>query len=227
MLITIAILAIVLLIATQTLNTIYRVSTISKLKTTTRNEIGFAIELVERMLANSNVVDVYVFNPPDGNPDNDVRYYDEDTEEIVMNPTITPEQLADAYNQELETGLVGKEVHIRPYGYSLWACIGYFRGYNDTSKGYLIRRTVQTLPDGHRSCFDSSVSPDFPILVLNSELVQVNDFQVSYIKSSDINNVFYIDLEMEPTLWVPGEVPSVQPSVLRQAIITTQGLTWY
>jgi hypothetical protein len=65
------------------------------------------------------------------------------------------------------------------------------------------------------------------MLVLNSENVTVNDFRVSYIKSSDVNNVFYVDLEMEPTMWVPGEDIPIEASVLRQAVVTTQGLTWY
>ena len=70
MLMTLAIMSIVVLIATQTLNTIFRVSTISKFKTVTRNEISFSVELVERLLANSNVRDVYIFN---STPDQDIQ----------------------------------------------------------------------------------------------------------------------------------------------------------
>jgi prepilin-type N-terminal cleavage/methylation domain-containing protein len=224
MLITIAILAIVLLIATQTLNTVFRVSTITKLKTMTKNEVGFSIELLERMLANSNVVDVYVFTDPGDTP---IRYYNE--ESGLIETSLGEDALTQHYQEVLSTGDVGTELHIRPYGYSLWACIGYFQGVGENAdKGYLIRRTVETLPNGHQSCFDSSYVTDiYPMLVLNSENVTVNDFRVSYIKSSDVNNVFYVDLEMEPTMWVPGEDIPIEASVLRQAVVTTQGLTWY
>lgn len=219
MLITIAIIAIVLLIATQTLNTVFRVSTITKLKTETKNEVGFAMELVERLLANSNVVDVHIFET------NDIRFFDEESGEINTEATAN---LEEEYGGETISGAEGTEIHIRPYGYSLWVCLGYFEGTGEnTDKGYFVKRTMPTLPDGHSSCFDTTTQPQYPLLVLNSENVTVNNFQVSYIKSSEINNVFYVDVTMEPTSWVPGETPAVSPEVIRQAIVTTQGLTWY
>jgi prepilin-type N-terminal cleavage/methylation domain-containing protein len=237
MLMTIAILSIVMLIATQTLNTVFKVSTISRYKTVTRNEMSFALELVERLLANSNVVDVYIYDSTE------VRAYDEENDEIdnvnLNGQEVLEQEVELVYNGDLDTGDVGNEIHFRPYGYSLWVCIGYFRDANlddpeNPDKGYLIKRTVDELSN-HASCFSTDPTASFggfsvddePLMVLTSEDVQVNDFAVSYIKSSDINNVFHVDLTMEPTSWVPGESDLIKKTVTRQATITTQGLTWY
>jgi prepilin-type N-terminal cleavage/methylation domain-containing protein len=228
MLITLGIMSIVLLIATETLNTIFRVSTISKFKTVTKNEIGFSIELVERLLSNSNVVDVYIYDstPEEGDA---IRLYNPETG--MIEERILDNQAREIfYRDELSTGDIGTEVHIRPYGYSLWVCLGYFKGsegYSDN--GYLIKRTMTELSNGHESCFNTGGSSveTYPLLILNSEEVNVKDFRISYIKSSNINNVFYVDMEMEPTSWVPGDDSTISKSVIRQAIITTKGLTWY
>jgi prepilin-type N-terminal cleavage/methylation domain-containing protein len=228
MLMTLGIMSIVVLIATQTLNTVFRVSTISKFKTVTRSEISFSMELVERLLSNSNVRDVYIYNPT---PDQTiepvqpiVRYYNEETNTIDNSPS----GLGITYDVETNPGDSGTEIHIRPYGYDMWVCVGYFVN-EEMDKGYLLKRTVDELDSSntdHSSCFNSGYSMADPILVLNSEDVNVNDFVVSYAQSSDINNVFYVDMEMEPTSWAPGE-SAIERAVIRQAIVTTKGLTWY
>lgn len=220
MLLTLGIMSIVMLIATQTLNTIFRVSAITQFKTITKNEIGFSVELIERLLANSNVVDVFLYDTEG------TRQYNEGTGKIE---TSGSSNLEEVYGSAIENGDKGNELHIRPYGYSLWVCLGYFKGVVSPEQGYLLKRTVTELPDGHQSCFDTErISVDTrPLFVLNSDEVKVNDFSISYIKSSNLNNVFYLDLEMEPVHWVPGSSGTIQRSVVRQAIITTQGLTWY
>jgi hypothetical protein len=231
MLITIGIMSIVMLIATQTLTTIFRVSTISKFKTVTKNEIGFSTELVERLLANSNVVDVYIYDSTSvlGTED-PIRTYNPENGTIVEKIS-DPNSRKLYYESELETGIFGTEVHVRPYNayeYPVWVCIGYFQEEGNPENGYLIKRTMQELPNGHESCFNTTISTnEYPLLILNSSDVNVNSFRVSYIKSSDINNVFYLDMEMEPTSWVPGDNTSIERAVFRQAIVTTKGLTWY
>lgn len=217
MLMTIGILAIVLLIATQTLNTVFKVSAIMQFKTVTSKEIDFSVELIERLLSNSNVVDVFLFNTED------VRKYNETTGGIEASEGSNLDLI---YGNAIENGDTGNELHIRPYGYPLWVCLGYFTG-TDTGQGYLLKRTVTELPDGHQSCFDTEQNSTRPLFILNSDEVKVNDFLISYIKSSNLNNVFYLDFEMEPVNWVPGTGGTIQRSVVRQAVITTQGLTWY
>jgi len=220
MLITIGILSIVLLIATQTLNTVFRISAITQFKTVTKNEVGFSLELIERLLANSNVVDVYLYDTVDA------RTYNVETESI---DTVPGANIPMIYGSRIESGITGNEIHIRPYGYGLWVCLGYFQGVQNPEQGYLLKRTTTTLPSGHQSCFDTDeiLIDTHPLFVLNSDEVKVNEFSVSYIKSSNLNNVFYVNITMEPVNWVPGGNDQIQRSVVRQAVITTQGLTWY
>ena len=223
MLITLAILSVVMLITTLTLNTIVKTSAIAKYKTVTRHEVDFAIELIDRLLSNSNVADVYVFDS------SEVRYYDVQENQIRDNTeSFSEEQIALKYDEELATGDEGNEIHVRPYGYPIWVCIGYFKDNNiEDPRGYLVKRTMTNLTDeNHASCFDQGVEPTQPLLVLTSEEVSVTDFNVSYIKSASNNNVFYVDIMMEPIYWV-GSSDKIQKEVFRQAVITTKGLTWY
>jgi len=230
MLITLGIMSVVMLITTLTLNTIVKTSAIAKYKTVTRHEIDFAIELMDRLLSDSNIADVFVFDTTE------VRYYDPLLDKVVNDPGLSEEEIVDVYNSKLEPGVSGNEIHIRPYGYSIWVCIGYFTEEvesiigsstkeGEKPKGYLVKRTMTTLGDeGHVSCFDQSVSPT--LLVLNSQEVNVTNFKVSYIQSASNNNVFYVDLTMEPVYWVANS-STIEKTVFRQAVITTQGLTWY
>lgn len=220
MLLTLGIMSIVMVMASQTLNIVVKVSTITKYKTLTRNEADFAIELMDRLLSNSDVGDVYVYDSTNA------RFYDSENDTVVVNQEEVA-NLDSIYSTELLEGTIGNEIHVRPYGYSIWVCIGYFKDLVDpNNKGYLLKRTVSSLSDGHVSCFDPTYSTD-PILVLISEEVNVNDFQVSYTRSSTNNNIFYVDTQMEPLYWVAGSSSTIEKSVFKQAIITTQGLTWY
>jgi len=219
MIITLGILSIVMLIATQTLVTIVRVSSISKYKTVTKNEIGFSMELIDRLLSNSSVADVYVYDTINA------RQYDPEAEAIVEVDPGTY-NLDEIYSIELAPGITGNEIHVRPYGYDIWACIALFMDV-DNSKGYLVKRTMGSFADGHKSCFDTGVSLSDPLLVLVSDEVMVNEFKVSYTQSSSNNNIFYVDLEREPIYWVGGSHAAIGKTVFRQAVITTQGLTWY
>ncbi len=231
MIITLAIMAIVMLMATQTLNTMVKVSTITKYKTMARNEMDFSVELVDRLLSNSNIADVYLYNSSGVRTmsfDPETGNYDID----VTDGYINDGALEGFYDTGLFTGLRGNEIHFRPYGYSLWVCLGYFRDTADEQAiedgnytGYFVKRTMTTLPNGHGSCFDLSESPNDPLLVLTSEDVDVRDFNITYTQSSSNNNIFYVDMKMEPIPWVPSS--NIDKSVFRQAIVTTQGLTWY
>ena len=239
MIITLGIMAIVMLIATQTLNTMVRVSTITKYKTMARNELDFSVELVDRLLSNSNIADVYLYDSNNDNIDGNqaVRTISFNTETGDYDISVTDNYINDGvlesfYDSELQPGISGNEIHFRPYGYSIWVCLGYFRDTADEQAikdgnytGYFVKRTVTTLQNGHGSCFDLSESPNDPLLVLTSEDVDVRDFDISYTQSTSNNNIFYVDMRMEPVPWVNSS--HIDKSVFRQAIVTTQGLTWY
>lgn len=215
MLITLAILSILMLIATLALNTIVRVSTIARYKTIARNEIEFAVEITDRLLSNSNISGVGIYNS------RDVRTYDPINNLIISEDAV---DLASIYTLSLAEGSSGNEIHVRPYGYGIWVCLGYF---NDVDgNGYLIRRTVDSL-NNHEDCFNTEIYTDDVIMILNSADVNVNSFNVSYTRNAVLNNVFYIDIAMEPNQWVPGDSSNISKDVFRQAIVTTAGLTWY
>lgn len=216
MLLTLAILMIVFLLTTKTLTTVVKVSAISKYKTLTRSETDFALELVERFLANSNIKDIYLYNS------SSVRSFDGVTLSTAPDGT---------YQDTPATPpTMGTEIHVRLSGYDQLTCIGFFRENpsDDQSNGYLLKRTVDFDDDtnSHAQCFDTTYSSSSPIIVLNSESVTVKEFLVTYSKSELVNNIFWIDLTMEPLFWAPGE-DTLERAVIRQSIITTQGLTWY
>lgn len=220
MLITLGIMTIVIMLASQTLVTLLRVSTATRFKVITRNESDFGMDLVEKLLANSNVSDVRIFQTKDD------RTYNEEDGVMEDSP-----QIEDFYQLTLQEGVKGNEIHIRPYGYELWVCIGYFKSsHNDVDEnvGYLLRRTVPSLSGNHEECFgDVEPTSQYPLLILNSEDVNVNNFMVSYIRSLSYNNIFHIDMEMEPNVWLPSDKSQIEKSVYRQSVITTKGLTWY
>lgn len=232
MILTLGILSIVFLLTTKTLTTVIQVSTVVKYKTATRSEVDFAMEFLERVLTNSNIKpegdDVFIYDTSAWryyDPVGGTTVYDDSVEDLIINTE---------YNNSTSTGVFGNEIHIQPYGYEGWMCIGYFKEEDDgddttLQKGYLLKRSVDALdeanPPSHKSCFDSTWHEEYPILVLNSEDVNVNDFRVSYTRSELVNNIFYIDLEMEPLFWSPGV--SIEKAIIRQSIVTTKGLTWY
>jgi hypothetical protein len=213
MILTLAILSIVFLMTTKTLNTVVRVSTISRYKTATRNEADFIMELTERLLANSNINNIYIY-------DSTNRRFDPEGDGSFSG------FVSGIYDSSLALGDYGNEIHVRPYGFESWTCFGFFIDEDDPTKGYIVKRSVMgELPD-HSTCFAGSAPDEEPYLVLNSDDISVKDFKVSYTKSPTENNLFYIDLVMEPLYWAPGET-TIEKSIYRQSVITTQGLTWY
>jgi prepilin-type N-terminal cleavage/methylation domain-containing protein len=240
MIITLGILSIVFLLTSKTLTTVVQVSTVNKYKTVTRNEADFAMEYIERVLTNSNIKDegqdVFIYNSTN------VRNYDPVNGVIIDDPIQDNDRDVE-YNRITTNGSFGNEIHIQLHGYEGWLCIGYFKEPDDgddttIEKGYLLKRSVNSLPDPidigpdenpHKYCFEEGdlllTGFQYPILVLNSEDVNVNDFKVSYTKSQFINNIFYVDIEMEPLFWASGV--SIEKAVIRQSIVTTKGLTWY
>ena len=215
MLITIFIFGIVMLITTQTLTTLIRVSAVTKSKTITRTEADYIIELVDRLFTNSNIADVYIYES------SEYREYSEDEGLITVGDVNNP-----PYHSSLGEGVSGNEIHFRPYGYSVWVCLGYFEN-EDNSRGYFLKRTLDDEDlDVHEDCFNPG-DLDNPPIILHADDIDVNNFSVMYIRSSILNNIFYVDLELEPIYWIPGDRQTIERSVFRNAVITTRGLTWY
>lgn len=221
MILTLGLLSVVFLLMTKTLTTLVQVSTITKYKTATRSEADFTMELVSRFLGNSKIDDMYIF-------DSIIQWsYTPETGIVATNP----QDLSDNYATPQGVGQVGNELHVRLSGYDQMTCIGFFKkDYNDPeSKGYILKKTVDfTDTNQHYECFldDSFPESQYPVMVLNSKDITVKDFLVSYAQSESSNNIFYVDLMMEPLYWAPG-MDHIEKAVVRQSIVTTQGLTWY
>lgn len=224
MIMTLGILSIVFLLTTRTLATLVQVSTVTQYKTATRSEADFIMELVSRFLSNSHIDDMYIFDTMSE------WSYTPETGIVAINP----ETLPGSYNTPQGVGQTGNELHVRLSGYDQMTCIGFFKeDYNDPeSKGYMLKKTVDfTNTSEHYSCFlpeadDPFPESQYPLMVLNAEEITVKDFQVSYAKSESSNNIFYVDLTMVPLYWAPG-MDHIEKAVVRQSIVTTQGLTWY
>ena len=222
MILTLGILSIVFLLTTRTLTTLIQVSTVTKYKTATRTEADFIVELVDRFLSNSKIDDMYIFDT------RTCRSYDPTN---GLGTTLTNAELQECYLESLDLGVIGSEIHVRLSGYDQMTCIGFFRTdpSDQSSNGYILKKTVEFGDTNeHYECFDGSVFNEttYPVMVLNSKDITVKDFLVSYAQSESSNNIFYVDLEMEPLYWAPG-MDNIEKAVLRQSIVTTQGLTWY
>ena len=223
MLITIVIIGAVMLISATTLTTLIKVSTVSSDKTTVRNETEFILEMVRRTIRNSNPSDVYLFDTGDH------RVYNSELNVVVAASGVSDDMIDDQYTEEsmLSENVSGNEIHFRPYGFTSWVCIGFFASQDDPDFGYILKTSAQNLWGEHQKCFDSAEN-DFSkyTIVLNSESVDVDSFDISYILSTDGNYVFKFDVEAQPTKWYLGDGAPVNRKVFRQAVVTTGGLIW-
>ena len=118
---------------------------------------------------------------------------------------------------------MGNEIHFRPYGYRDWICIGFFKSTTNPDEGYIIRTSANDLYNNHESCFGGN-SPY--LMVLNSDYVNINNFNISYTQSSDTNYMIRFDIESEPIDWYLGKDSPISRSVFRQGVVSTEGLIW-
>lgn len=223
MIITVGIIGMVMLISSATLTTLIKTSTVSSSKTMVRNETEFILELVRRNIRNSNPSDVYVFRSYDAEESFVARQFNPETNEIVNNELIDMEDL---YASNLGPNTDGNEIHFRPYGYDRWVCIGYFPSTADSEFAYILKTSAQDLWDNHESCFENTDDYARYTIVLNSDAVDINDFDISYVESADSNYLFKFDIVAQPVHWYFGSGAPVNREVFRQAVVTTGGLIW-
>jgi len=212
MLITIIIIGFVFLLVATTLTTLIRVSSISTAKTTIRNETEFILELIRRNVRNSNVGDVLIF-------DTSGREYNGET--VVEIEEIT------GFDNPLDAGVEGNEIHFRPNGYSRWICIGYFLGSEDSDMGYILKSSTEDISSDHSICFNPE-SSDYQkyTIQLNSEEVDITSFGIKYIESTYGNYLIIANIGAEPVYWYEGSGKWFNKEVNRQVVVSTEGLTW-
>lgn len=220
MLITIVIMGMVMLIASVTLTTLIKISTVSSNKTRVRNETEFVLELVRRTVRNSNPADVMIYNSLDA------RMYDSANDVVITNPEIP--DIAAIYAVPLGENVTGNEIHFKPYGYTNWICIGFFRDADPANEmGYVIKTSTQDLFGNAEKCFDRT-NPDYSMYTigLNSENVDINSFNIAYTESTGANYIIRFDLSAQPVTWYLAKGAPVNREVFRQAVVSTEGINW-
>lgn len=220
MLITILIMGMVMLIASVTLTTLIKISTVSSNKTRVRNETEFVLELVRRTVRNSNPADVMIYNSVDA------RAYDSENDVVIDDPAVA--DMSAIYEVPLGENVTGNEIHFKPYGYTNWICIGFFRDANpDSEMGYVIKTSTQDLWGNAEKCFDGTTE-DYSMYTigLNSENVDINSFNIAYTESTEGNYIIRFDLSAQPITWYLAAGAPVNREVFRQAVVSTEGINW-
>lgn len=219
MLITIAIMGTVMLISSSVLSTLIRVSTVASNKIRARNESEFVLELMRRTIRNSDPSDVYVFRSNTLVGIQEGRKFDP-TEQIVVGDVDDT-----VYEAGLPPGVIGNEIQFRPYGFSNWLCLGFFYDQYDPEKGYILWSSGENLKDNHKDCFDLT-TPYSYLMLLNSDYINIKDFQISYIESADGNYIIEFDIISEPTNWYLGPGALMRREVYRRGVVSTEGVIW-
>jgi prepilin-type N-terminal cleavage/methylation domain-containing protein len=212
MLITIVIIGAVMLIASVTLTTLIKVSTVSSNKTKARTDSEFILELVRRTVRNSNPSDVYIYDS------SSVRKYDPEDNIVVSE---LGANLSVTYGTALTSG---NEIHFRPYGYESWVCIAFFTSTLDPEMGYIVKTTVADLTGQHQNCFTQEYTGY--VIPLNSDAVDIDSFQIAYTELDDLNYMIRFDIDVQPTEWYLGLGAPVRKEIHRQAVVSTEGIMW-
>lgn len=212
-LLTIVIITTVMLLASVTLTTLIKASAVSAARTTAREESEFILELLRRTVRNSHNDDILLYNVSG-------RAFDEGDGVVVADGEIG------GYEVALNEGQVGNEVHFRPTGFDRWVCIGFFPGLENADTGYLLKSSTLSLEDPS-SCFDSSSEAyGQNTVVLNSSSIDVNFLEFEYFNTQGNNVLMTIEVEVEPTQWSEQFTGPVTPTYFKQAVVSTQKLSW-
>jgi len=218
LLLTMMILTIIMLLVATTLNTVIKVSNTTNSKNTARSNMGYIMDFMSRALTNAELADIYLFNS------SGIRFLGEG---VGGQLSIISSPIGGVYNNgELgDLPRSGNEIHIKLYGYDDWTCIGYFKDVNSSSYGYLVRTVYEgDMGEDHSSCFDA----DAIITPMHSFMVDVSEFGIDYVVVGDgQNRMFLLNAELRPLYWPVGDTFPVTREVTRQAVVSTQALTWY
>lgn len=220
LLLTMMILMVIMMLVATTLNTVIKVSNTTNSKNTARSNMTYLMDFLSRALSNAELADIYLFNS------SGIRVLGEGDDgqlSIIGGP------VGGVYNDGNlgEEGFSGNEIHIKLYGYDDWTCIGYFKDIHssDEDYGYLVRTVYDgDMEDNHGACFDSNAT----ITPMHSFMIDVSNFNIEYIVVGDgQNRMFILDAELRPLYWPVGDTFPVTREVSRQAVVSTQALTWY
>jgi hypothetical protein len=63
-------------------------------------------------------------------------------------------------------------------------------------------------------------------MLLNSDYINIKDFQISYMKSADGNYIITFDILSEPVNWYLGPNGVIDREVHRKGVVSTEGVVW-
>ena len=218
LLLTTMILMVIMMLVATTLNTVIKVSNTTNSKNTARSNITYIMDFMSRALGNAELADVYLFNS------SNVRFLDEGVGgkltifSIPLGSTYADGNLGDVAKD-------GNEIHIKLYGYDDWTCIGWFKDRTNPEYGYLVRTVYEgEFAADHSTCFDE----DAILTPMHSFMIDASYFWIEYIVVGDgQNRMFLLDAKLKPLYWPVGDTFPVTREVSRQAVVSTQALTWY
>lgn len=212
MLITIVILTVVILLASITLTTLIKTSAVTSARSTARQESEFVIELIRRNVRNSNASDVLLYNV-------DSRKFNETSGKVEG------DVVQQSYVNPVAEGEIANEIHFRPYGYHRWICVGYYPLTTDSTKGYIVK---SSFPDNNTpaSCMDS-LNQEYlqNAVILNSNEVYAKQFSLQQYLTPSGNLLITTSVEMT-SIYEMSFAKTVKPTFYKQALISTQKLTW-
>lgn len=212
MLITIVIITVVMLLVSVVLTTLIRTSAVTNARTTARQESEFVMELIRRNIRNSHTSDIVLYNVTN-------RAFNESENKVVDTGVVN------GYSTAVIEGGNANVIHFRPNGYDRWVCIGYFPLTTDPTKGYIVKSSYpnNTTPS---NCFNGN-DPEYAqnALILNSSEVYADQFNIVYYNSSDGNKLMTVNISMK-SIRDMSFSRNVKPTYFKQALISTQKLTW-
>lgn len=217
MLITLVIISIILVVTSSTLVALIKASAISSARALSRDESEFVLELIERELKNADALsdNVIIYNTP--NTATGQRYIDFTDSTIVGG---FDKDSQDALLRALP-GVAGNEIHIRSNRYDdVWICMAFIKGVKDGQEvGVIVRREVDGLssPPG----IDCISNGKEDIVLVSSEEVDIELFEIKSYTLNTRNTTFIIDLTLRPVYWIPGKESKIKPEYFRQLIVRT------
>jgi len=217
LLLTTMILVIIMLLVATTLNTVIKVSNTTNSKNTARSNMTYIMDFMSRALSNAELSDVYLFKS------SGVRFLGEgDGGKLSILSSPLGSTYANGNLGDEPKG--GNEIHIKLYGYDDWTCIGWFKDSTNPEYGYLVRTVYEEEMTDHSNCFNE----DAVLTPMHAFMIDASYFDIEYIVVGDgQNRMFLLDAKLTPLYWPVGDTFPVTREVSRQAVVSTQALTWY
>jgi len=208
-LITMLILSMILLVISFTLNTLIFVSLRTDLSVRTRDEIDTSLEVMRRVVKQADPEAITLLST------GHYKYFDPALSKVMIDPTGQGGTPSDV-----------NEVHILSSAGGRVVCFGAFEvlgAVGDDVQGYLVKSSMSVANYTEATCLDSSkVEYQKNAMVLNSDLVDVDEFKIGFDTGVGQNGYVQIRISGKPVRWPGREGPKL---LTRETIVSTGKLT--